>query len=395
MSQAASAARPFAGLRVLDLSRLLPGPYATRVLADLGADVVKVESPEGGDYLRHMPPLAPAMAGAERSSWAFMALNADKRSVALDLKTSDGAEAVRALAAEADVLVESFRPGVMTRLGLGPEALSALNPRLVHCAITGYGQLGPHARTPGHDLNFLARSGLLGLAGPADAAPALPPVQIADLSGALWAVIAILAALEGRRHTGEGRFIDLDMTGGTSALLLSTLAPWLNAACPPPTRGADTLTGGLTCYRAYVCRDGGVFTLAAFEPHFWAFFCARVDRPAWRARQFDPALGAEVAALFLSRDAADWTALLSGTDACAEPALDLAAWRDDPQTAAARLLLTGADGTVHLRTPVRDPDGPPPGASPALGAHTAEVLEALGWDPARIAALARRTGGAA
>jgi alpha-methylacyl-CoA racemase len=333
---------------------------------------------------------APGSSG-QRSSWAFIALNADKRSIALDLKHPDGAEALRALAAEADVLVESFRPGVMARLGLGSEVLTALNPRLVHCAITGYGQRGPLAQAPGHDLNYLARSGVLGLAGPADGPPAPPPVQVADLSAALWAVVAILAALEGRRHSGLGRFIDLDMTAAASSLLMMTLAPWLNGAGPPPARGGDVLTGGATCYRAYVCRDGRVFTLAALEPRFWAAFCARVDRPAWRPRQFDPVLGAEVAALFLTRDAADWTALLSGTEACAEPALELAAWRDDPQTQAARLFMTGTDGTVHLRTPARDPDGPPPGPAPALGEHTHEVLAALGWGADRIAGLTRAT----
>jgi alpha-methylacyl-CoA racemase len=387
MSAAPSAAQPLAGLRVLDLSRLLPGPFATRVLADLGADVVKLEAPEGGDYLRWMPPLAPAAGpeGGDRASWAFRALNADKRGVALDLKHPEGAEAFRALVAQADVLIDSFRPGVLARLGFGRDVLEMLNPRLVHCAITGYGQHGPLALAPGHDLNYVARAGALALAGPPGVAPAVPPVQVADLSAALWAVVGVLAALEGRRHTGQGRFVDVDMTAGTSALLMASTAPWLNGAPAPRERGEDVLTGGQTCYRAYVCRDGRVYTLAALEPQFWAAFCARVERPEWLRRQFDPALGAEVAALFLSHDAAHWTALLSGTDACAEPALSLAEWRADPHTAS--LLLTGADGMVHLRTPARDPASPPPRPSPALGQHTREVLSALGWDLARIDAL--------
>ncbi len=389
MSSDPAASRPLAGLRVLDLSRLLPGPYATRVLADLGAEVVKLESPDGGDYLRHMPPLAPSAAGSAgaRASWAFRALNADKRGVALDLKHPEGAAAFRALAIQADVLVDSFRPGVLARLGFGPDSLAALNPRLIHCAITGYGQHGPWAQAPGHDLNFLARSGALGLSGPSDAAPTIPPVQVADLSAALWAVIGIFAALEARRQTGLGRFVDIDMTAGASALLMATLAPWLNGAPGPRARGDDVLTGGQTCYRAYVCRDGRVFTLAALEPQFWAAFCARVERPAWRARQFDPALGAEVAALFLTRDVAEWTSLLAGSDACAEPALSLSEWRDDPHTTAARLLMTGDDGMTHLRTPARDPVGPAPGSAPGLGEHTREVLASVGWDTARIDAL--------
>ena len=389
MSASPAEPLPLAGLRVLDLSRLLPGPFATRVLADLGADVVKVETPDGGDYLRWMPPLAPpaGSTGGARSSWAFRALHADKRGVAIDLKHPEGAAALRDLVAASDVLLESFRPGVLARLGFGRDVLDALNPRLVHCAITGYGQQGPMSRAPGHDLNFLARSGALALGGPPEAGPAIPPVQLADLSAALWAVIGILSALEARRHTGRGRFIDVDMTAGVSALLMTTLAPWLNGAPAPRPRGADALTGGLTCYRTYVCRDGGVFALAALEPQFWAAFCARVERPAWLSRQLDPKLGAEVAALFLSRDAADWTALLAGTDACAEPALTLEAWRDDPQTAASRVLFEGADGMIHVRTPVRDPEAQAPRPAPDLGEHTREVLAALGWDTGRIDAL--------
>ncbi len=373
--------QPLQGLRVLDLSRLLPGPYATLVLADLGAEVIKIEAPEGGDYLRWMPPLT------GKVSWAFFALNASKRSVAIDLKKPEGADALRALAGQADVLVESFRPGVMDRLGLGYQALSAINPRLVYCALTGYGQHGPYRDAPGHDLNYMALAGALGLGGPADRPPQVLPIQVADIGGSLWSLVAILAALHARQATGRGRFLDVSMTDGVTGFLTAALAPHLGSGAAPPRRGDDVLTGGQTCYGVYATKDGAFMTLAALEPKFWLVFCQKVGHPEWVKRQFDPSLRAEVVALFASQTRAEWEALFSGSEACVEPVLapdELAAH----PLHLARGLVVESEGLRRLRTPTRHPAAPPSGKAPELGEHTREVLREAGLSDDAIDRLA-------
>lgn len=369
--------QPLAGLRVLDLSRLLPGPYATLVLADLGAEVIKIEAPEGGDYLRWMPPLT------GKVSWAFFALNAGKRSVAIDLKKPEGAAALRALAREADVLVESFRPGVMERLGLGYETLRADNPRLVYCALTGFGQTGPYRDAPGHDLNYMALAGALGLGGPVDRPPQVLPIQVADIGGSLWALVAILAALHARHSTGEGRLLDVSMTDGVTGFLTAALAPHIGSGATPPARGADVLTGGQACYGVYATRDGGFLSVAPLEPKFWLAFCQRVGHPEWVRRQFDPSLEAEVTTLFLTRTRAEWEAVFAGSEACVEPVLAPSELAAHPLHRA-RGLVIESEGLRRLRTPTRHPDAPPTGKAPALGEHTREVLAEAGLTPEQI-----------
>jgi len=369
--------QPLAGLRVLDLSRLLPGPYATLVLADLGADVIKIEAPEGGDYLRWMPPLT------GKISWAFFALNAGKRSVAIDLKKPEGAAALRTLAREADVLLESFRPGVMDRLGLGYEALRADNPRLIYCALTGFGQTGPYRDAPGHDLNYMALAGALGLGGPVDRPPQVLPVQVADIGGSLWALVAILAALNARHVTGQGRLLDVSMTDGVTGFLTSALAAHIGSGATPPARGADVLTGGQACYGVYATSDGGFLSVAPLEPKFWLAFCQRVGHPEWVKRQFDPSLEAEVAALLAERTRAEWEAVFAGSEACVEPVLTPAELAAHPLHAA-RGLVIESEGLRRLRTPTRHPDAPPAGKAPALGEHTRQVLAQAGLSDAQI-----------
>jgi alpha-methylacyl-CoA racemase len=380
-----SVVRPLEGLRVVDLSRLLPGPFATMVLADLGAEVIKVEDTAGGDYLRWMPPLAPAGAGG-RSSWAFRALNAGKRGISLDLKQPEGARILRELVATADVLVESFRPGVMARLGLGFEVLSAERPELVYCAITGYGQDGPMAGAPGHDLNYVAMAGVLGMAGPAGAPPGPLPVQVADIGGSLWAVVGILAALEGRRKTGRGGFVDISMTEGAGAFLAAAWAGRLNGEVEAAGRGGEVLTGGQACYATYLCKDGGFVTVAALEPKFWRALCEGIERPDLVGRQFDPAVRAELEAVFAARDEAEWVARLGGSDACVEGVLGFDAWRGHPMTRERGAVVEAEDGTQRLRTPVGPRDGRA-AAAPAHGEHTRAVLAELGYGEADIAAL--------
>src|SRR4051812_4719628 len=250
------------GIRILDLSRLLPGPFLTMILADLGADVVKVEDPKLGDYMRQIPPARGGMSGR------YLAVNRGKRSIVLDLKAPAGRDALLRMAARADVVVESFRPGVLDKLGVGYEALAAVNPGIVVCSISGFGQTGPYVDRAGHDLGYLALAGVLAMGGPPGGAPMMPGVQIADLAGgALWSATAILAALVGRHRTGRGAHLDISMTEGAMALVAAELG---NLACGvAATRGTATLNGGLACYGIYRTADDRYLAVGALEPKFW------------------------------------------------------------------------------------------------------------------------------
>ena len=315
---------PLAGLRVLDLSRLLPGGFCSLLLSDFGADVLKVEDTRLGDYVRWSPP---HHSGVERSasSALFLALNRGKRSIRLDLKTDGGREVLLRLARESDVLLESFRPGVMDRLGVGYERLREANPGLVYCAITGYGQDGPYRERSGHDLNYLGLVGLLGLTGERDGPPVQPGGQIADIGGgAQMAAFAILAALRERDRSGQGQLVDVSMADGAlSWLAMVAAAHFANGATA--RRGEIPLGGALVCYRPYACADGWV-TLGALEPKFWQAFCRGVGREDLIERQFDAPgspTHSEVEAIFAARTRAEWTAFASEHDCCLEPVLEL------------------------------------------------------------------------
>src|SRR5512139_2316876 len=242
-------ASALAGIRVLDLSRLLPGPFLTMILADMGADVVKIEDPRVGDYLRAFPPAKGGVSGR------FLAVNRGKRSLALDLKAPAARDAFLKMVEQADVVVDSFRPGVMDKLGIGYETLAARNPKIVVCSISGYGQTGPYVHRAGHDLDYIGLAGVLAMTGPAGGAPQMPGVQIADLAGgALWSATAILGALVGRERSGKGAHLDISMTEGALALLAAELG---NLDCGArPTRGTETLNGGMACYGVYATSDG-------------------------------------------------------------------------------------------------------------------------------------------
>jgi crotonobetainyl-CoA:carnitine CoA-transferase CaiB-like acyl-CoA transferase len=385
-------ALPLEGIRVLDLSRLYPGPYATLVLADLGAEVVKVEDPSGGDYLRWMPPLA------ARQSGFFHALNRNKRSLALDLKAPGGAGVLLRLAGRADVVVESFRPGVMDRLGIGYGALSAANPRIVLCSISGYGQEGPRRDLAGHDLDYCAIAGVLALNGPPDR-PLPLAVQVADVAGGSWpAVAGILAALLRRGATGEGAHVDISMTDGALAMLAIQLGA-AAARGSPLRRGAEMLNGGGACYRAYRTRDGRFVALGALEPQFFARFCRAAGRPELAERQFEEGgLGPveDLEALFLERTRDEWARLGEEHDCCLAPVLEGDEPRADPQLRARGAFIevdTPWEGRAmsSVACPVRlagvvsrrDP-------APELGADGDAVLAEAGYSPAEIAELRQR-----
>ncbi|MFI4952074.1 MAG: CaiB/BaiF CoA transferase family protein, partial [Burkholderiales bacterium] len=266
---------PLEGIRVLDLSRLLPGAVCTLHLADLGADVVKVEDTGRGDYARSLG-IAPGAAGGSASgavSAFYRMVNRNKRSLALDLKAGAGRDAFLRLAQRADVIVESFRPGVIDRLGVGYANVAAINPRLVYCSITGYGQTGPYRDRPGHDINYLGYAGVLDQTGTADGAPALSNLQVADLlGGAMNAATAILAALFGAARRGRGAHVDIAMTDGALAHNIFALHAIETLGHAQP-RGRDLLTGGVPCYGVYATEDSRYLAVGALEAKFWRALC--------------------------------------------------------------------------------------------------------------------------
>jgi len=374
--------RALQGVRVLDLSRLLPGPYATLVLADLGADVVKVEDPDLGDYLRSLPPLTSGGAGGGM----FAALNRGKRSLSLDLKAPGGAALLLRLAGKVDVIVEGFRPGVLARLGCGPAKLLQANPRLIVCSITGFGQTGPWRDRAGHDIGYLALAGVLARCG-TGALPQLPGVQLADLfGGSQSAVVAILAALLERNQTGKGAHLDVSMTEGVMGFLLPHLGA-LAAGQAPQARGEDVLGGAMPCYRVYPCKDGAM-ALGALEPKFWQRFCAAVEIPDWETRQFDREIVPDVEDLFAGMTRAEWTALLGPADCCCEPVLEPHEVLKHPLHRS-RDLTVVSEGLPLLRsqTALGHSSELPSSPAPSNGQHTEEVLRELGLTDADLARL--------
>jgi len=380
---------PLAGVRVLDLSRLLPGPYATLVLADLGADVVKVEDPRGGDPLRWVPPLVGEQSGS------FHALNRNKRSIAIDLRNPEGVATMRRLVRGADVLVETFRPGVMDRLGVGWDALSSENRRLVLCSISGYGQDGPYRDRAGHDIDYVAVAGVLALNGPPDR-PVPLGVQVADVAGGSWpAVAGILAALLRRAATGRGAHIDVAMAEGALAMLALQKGV-ADARGAPLRRAGEVLNGGSAFYGVYRTGDGRFVALGALEPKFFRNFCEAVHRPELVEAQFDEGgLGprAELEAIFASRTRDEWADFAARNDVCLMPVLEGDEPRNDPQFARRGTFVaidTPWEGRAveSLASPVRlvGVDAPRRPA-PALGADTEAVLAEAGFSPSEVASL--------
>ncbi|MCX5731681.1 MAG: CaiB/BaiF CoA-transferase family protein [Deltaproteobacteria bacterium] len=382
-------ALPLQGLRVLDLSRLLPGPYATLVLADLGADVVKLEDPAGGDYLRWMPPLA-----GQQSGW-FHALNRNKRSMALDLRRPEGPGVVLRLARRFDVLVESFRPGLMDRLGVGYQALARENPRIVLCSISGYGQDGPYRDRAGHDIDYVALAGVLAVNGPPER-PVPLGVQVADVAGGSWpAVAGILAALLGRAVSGRGAHVDIAMAEGALAMLALQQGA-ADARATPLRRGREPLNGGSACYGVYRAKDGGCVALGALEPKFFQAFCEAAGRPELAERQFDgegAGPRAEVEAIFASRTRAEWGEFAARHDVCVMPVLEGDEPRQDPQVVHRRSFVEVAtpwEGRAMpgIASPVRIRGAEAPlRPAPRIGADTDAVLAECGFEAGEVAAL--------
>ncbi|HYM55215.1 MAG TPA: CoA transferase [Solirubrobacteraceae bacterium] len=393
---------PLAGVRVLDLSRLLPGGFCSLLLADFGADVLKVEDTGMGDYIRWSPPYYEG-AHASAKSALFLSLNRNKRSIRFDLKNERGREALLRLVGEHDVVLESFRPGVLDRLGVGYERMREENPGIVYCAISGYGQDGPKREASGHDMNYLGLIGLLGLTGERGGEPVQAAGQIADLGGgALMAAFGIMAALRerdggpGRPGSGEGQLVDVSMSDGALSWLAMVAGAYF-ADGTVPRRGELPLAGSLVCYRPYECADGWV-TLGALEPKFWQAWCRGVGREDLIAVQFErpgSEAHAQVQEIFKGRTRAEWEAFASEHDCCLEPLLELDEALSSELVREREMVVEieqpGAERTVRqLGVPVklaRTPGdhGRLPG--PALGEHTEEVLLAAGYSPQEVAEL--------
>lgn len=348
---------PLDGVRVIDFSTLLPGPLATLLLVRAGAEVIKVEPP-AGDAMR-------SLLGDDGA--AFDLLNAGKRSVCVDLKAADGREAVGALCAGADVVVEQFRPGVMARLGLDYQALARDNPSLVYCAITGYGQHGPGRGAAGHDINYIAEAGLFDLFRDRDGAPKVPPVLLADVVGGAYPAFAnILLALVARARSGRGGFIDIAMTRGLQALSVSSVAAALD---PSRRRGSSALDGSAANYRCYRCADGAWLAVGALEAKFWSRLADLLELPA-ALRELPasaPELVEAAAGRFASRPAAHWLARFEGEDVCCSRVLGL--------VEALERIAEPGQGSFPLPLPLApELDGGASGTVPALGEGNAELL---------------------
>ncbi len=321
---------PLSDLKVIDLTRLLPGPVATQHLADMGARVIKIEDTGAGDYARRFG-LTQQQVAAGLQSPFFTAINQGKDCIQLDLKTAEGRDKLLQLVRDADALIESFRPGVMDKLGLGYETLKAINPKLVYCAISGYGQTGPLAQAAGHDINYLATAGTFSALMTEDSTPALPNLQIADLmGGALMAAMSTLAAVIGARATGQGRFIDISMTEGVLLHNLTQLYAHNLTGQSKPV-GQDMLNGGLPCYGLYRCADGAYLAVGSLELKFWERVCEVLNRPEWKIAHQDHGLvpGSteaqrikhELAALIAQKPLVYWAEKFKGVDACVTPVL--------------------------------------------------------------------------
>jgi crotonobetainyl-CoA:carnitine CoA-transferase CaiB-like acyl-CoA transferase len=362
-----SPAKALDGITVVDLTRLLPGPYCTMLLADLGADVIKIEDPRGGDPARVMPPLEDGV------GVYFKLLNRNKRSVALDLRDAQARDALHAVLARADVCVEGFRPDTARQIGVDGASLAARYPRLVHCSITGYGQAGPYAARGGHDLNYQALAGLLGVA----ARPAVPRLLVADITGGMHAALAILAALVGRHRTGRGAALDVALHDAAMA--------WLPFATPGAIADAPEgelgILGDYACYNVYRAADGKWLALGALEAKFWERFCRALGCDEWVPLQWAPSPARErllddVQGVLRDRSRDDWLTHFAAVDCCLTPIHSPADAVSDPHTVTRRL-----DDAVRGKT------GRP---APLLGADTVDVLRAANVAPEGIESLLRK-----
>ena len=374
-------AQPLSGIRILDLSRLLPGPYLTQLMSDLGAEVIKVETPLAGDHAR----LAPPEMGLGDM---YGTINQGKKSLALNYRNSRGRELFLQLAATADVVLEGFRPTIADKYGIGYKAVCAVKPDIVYCSLSGYGQAGPYQQRAGHDFNYLSLGGALALNGRPNERPVPYGLPVADLSGGMLAAIAILGALVGRERSGQGMYLDMALLDGViswmTPLALSAYFSGLDVGA-----GTHPLLGGRAFFNIYEASDGQYLTLAAIEPHFWGDFCKTIGRTDLIERQYDPALSPELEAVFRQKTRAEWLAMFADKDACVEAVNSVEEMLGDPQVQARGYVCMEGGKPVGMDSPfvfARKERTP----APALGADTRALLGEIGVSDEEISALAER-----
>ena len=382
--------RALEGLCVLDLTRLLPGPYGSMYLADFGAEVIKVEQPGEGDYARGYAPLL------EGLGYRFLITNRGKKSISLNLKAPEGKEIFRQLVKKADVVMESFRPGVMDKLGLGYEDLKAINPRIIVCAVSGFGQKGPYVMDAGHDLNYVGLAGIPSLTGESSGPPVIPGIQIADLTAGLMAAIGILSAVAYRERTGNGQFVDVSLFGSAMAMLAADASTYFGSG-HIPMRGTERLTGGWPHYRIYRTKDNEYLACGALEKKFWSNLCRVLDRTDMIDAVDDPAnwdtIKADLTQAFEEKTMAQWIEILNGKDTCVTPIQTLDRVFSDPHVLENEFVLDVEDDVLgkhkQMGFPIKLSETPADyhGRAPYLGEHNAEILRSIGYDDEQIAQL--------
>ena len=387
---------PLESLKILDFSTLLPGPFASMILADLGAEVLRVEAPHRPDMIRFSPPF-----DGDTSAW-HASLNRSKRSIALDLKQPGAVEVVERLAQSYDIVLEQFRPGVMDRLGIGYESLRAINPRLIYCTITGYGQTGPYRDRAGHDINYLALAGVMSHTGRKESGPAPLGVQVADVGGGSFgAVTGILTAVIERWQTGEGQFVDISMLDASITWNILAASEYLVGGQNPDYE-AEWLNGG-SFYNFYRTHDGRYLSVGSLEPKFWTGFCQAIERPDLIDKGYEPdlevqkALKVDIQEIIATRTLDEWMVSFAMVDVCVEPVLTIEEMIEHPQTQARQMIVEvpTQDGARQRQvgSPYKFSRSRPTykHIGVALGAHTDQVLAELGYSTEEVEIL--RAGG--
>jgi len=388
------------GLRILDLTLLFPGPFGMKLLADFGADLIHIENRQNPDATRGLAPMIGEKGMRRRESFFYHTLNRNKRSLTLNLKHPEGLEIFKKLAKEADVITEQFRPGVVKKLGIDYETIKKINPKLIYCSITGYGQTGPYRDIPGHDLNYTAYAGVAGLYRSRDGVPILPGLQIADMvGGGLNAVIGILIALYAREHTGKGQYIDISMMDGVFGLNQMFLAQWLATRIKPELK-EQPLTGGMAQYRVMKCKDGKYFTIGAIEPKFYIALLKQLGRDDILQEKFTrDQLIEEFQKTFLTKTRDEW---IEDFKKCEDnnakmvgPIYEVDEVENDPQVQARNLIIDveTPHGTIkQIGFPIKLSETPASlrNCAPTLGQHNEEILLALGYSPEEVKALRKK-----
>lgn len=381
------------GIKVLDLSRLAPGPFATMIMGDLGADVLMIEAPAGATSEIHRP-WADADPGRED---AFDPLRRNKRSMVLNLKSDEGRAVLHKLVAEYDVLIEGFRPGVIKRLGCDYETLSKINPGIILCSLSGFGQDGPYSEHVGHDINYVSIGGMLGFIGWPGTPPAIPGNIVADFAGGgLHAAMAILAALVARQTTKRGQHVDIAMSDGVMYMLATWVKNVLSGG-EPPGRGTNFLNGRLPFYSVYETSDGGWISLGSIETKFWQNLCRATGLEDFIDRQFDDsahgAIKDRLTEVFKTKTRTEWFKILNDVEVCAAPVYDLAEALEDPHNKARGMVVEvehpqhGTIRQVGIGPKFSETPGSVRSLSPEVGEHTQAVLEGLGYSAADISAM--------